>query len=102
MFRPPTFPLFPYTTLFRSGAGTELALGATFDANGPGLAAALTAAGAEVVRVGSVPDDADALVEQLRAGITADDAELIVTSGGVSAGAFERSEEHTSERQSRG
>src|SRR5699024_453433 len=65
------------------------ALGATFDANGPGLAAALTAAGAEVVRVGSVPDDADALVEQLRAGITADDAELIVTSGGVSAGAFE-------------
>ena len=71
------------------GAGTELALGATFDADGPGLAAALTAAGAEVVRVGSVPDDADALVEQLRAGITADDAELIVTSGGVSAGAFE-------------
>jgi len=70
-------------------AGTELAPGATFDANGPGLAAALTAAGAEVVHVGSVPDDAGGLVEQLRARIAAHDADLIVTSGGVSAGAFE-------------
>lgn len=69
--------------------GSELALGATFDANGPGLAAALTAAGADVVHTGSVPDDADALAEHLREQVTAHDAELIVTSGGVSAGAFE-------------
>lgn len=69
--------------------GAQLAPGATFDANGPGLAAALTAAGAEVVHVGSVPDDADALIAQLQHQITAHDADLIVTSGGVSAGAFE-------------
>lgn len=72
-----------------TAAGAQLAAGATFDANGPGLAGALTAAGAEVVHVGSVPDDAAALVSHLREQIEAHDADLIVTSGGVSAGAFE-------------
>ncbi|MGP9538743.1 molybdopterin molybdotransferase MoeA [Brachybacterium sp. AOP43-C2-M15] len=63
--------------------------GALFDANGPGLAAALTEAGAEVSHVGAVPDDADALLETLRAQILAQDADLVVTSGGVSMGALE-------------
>ncbi|WP_114855514.1 gephyrin-like molybdotransferase Glp [Brachybacterium sp. YJGR34] len=63
--------------------------GAVHDANGPGLAAALTAAGAEVVHRGAVPDDAAVLLEQLRSSVRAHDADLIVTSGGVSAGAFE-------------
>ncbi|MFC7463350.1 gephyrin-like molybdotransferase Glp [Brachybacterium sp. GCM10030252] len=71
----------------REGAG--LPDGAVYDANGPGLAAALTAAGAEVVHRGAVPDDATALVTRLRAQVTELDADLIVTSGGVSAGAFE-------------
>ncbi|MFC7457224.1 gephyrin-like molybdotransferase Glp [Brachybacterium sp. GCM10030267] len=71
----------------REGAG--LPDGAVYDANGPGLAAALTAAGAEVVHRGAVPDDATALVTRLRAQVAEHDADLIVTSGGVSAGAFE-------------
>src|SRR5699024_3738990 len=72
----------------RAGEG-PLAPGTLFDANGPGLAAALTEAGAEVMHVGAVPDDADALLEHLRAQILAHDADLVVTSGGVSMGAFE-------------
>lgn len=63
--------------------------GALFDANGPGLAAALTEAGAEVVHTGAVPDDAGALLERLREQIRAHDADLVVTSGGVSMGAVE-------------
>ena len=41
------------------------------------------------MHVGAVPDDADALLEHLRAQILAHDADLVVTSGGVSMGAFE-------------
>lgn len=63
--------------------------GALFDANGPGLAAALAEAGAEVVHTGAVPDDAAMLLEHLRAQIRAHDADLVVTSGGVSMGALE-------------
>ncbi|MGO1257313.1 MAG: molybdopterin molybdotransferase MoeA [Brachybacterium sp.] len=63
--------------------------GGVFDANGPGLAAALTDAGAEVVHVGAVPDDADALLTHLRREIRALNIDLVVTSGGVSMGAFE-------------
>ena len=66
-----------------------LAPGAAFDANGPGLAAALTEAGAQVVHVGSVPDDAEQLLETLRRLVAELDVDLIVTSGGVSKGAFE-------------
>lgn len=73
----------------RSRAGGILAPGSLFDANGPGLAAALTEAGAEVVHVGAVPDDADALLTHLRREIRALDVDLVVTSGGVSMGAFE-------------
>ena len=76
------------TEVRTAGEGT-LAPGTLFDANGPGLAAALTEAGAEVMHVGAVPDDADALLEHLRAQILAHDADLVVTSGGVSMGAFE-------------
>ena len=62
--------------------------GAAYDANGPGLAAALADAGAEIVRVGRVPDDPQAL-HALLAELVADDVRLLVTSGGVSAGAYE-------------
>lgn len=71
-------------------AGDEApAPGALFDANGPGLAAALTEAGAEVVHTGAVPDDPEALLAHLREQILALDADLVVTSGGVSMGALE-------------
>lgn len=76
--------------------GSELAVpgaspvaGGVFDANGPGLSAALAAAGAEVVHCAAVPDDAAALLSRLRALVDSYDADLVVTSGGVSAGAFE-------------
>lgn len=67
----------------------ELPLGAAFDANGPGLAAALTAAGAQVVCTAAVPDDPRRLLDAVRAAVRADGAELIVTSGGVSQGTVE-------------
>lgn len=70
-------------------AGAAPAPGSLFDANGPGLAAALTEAGAEVVHVGAVPDDAGALLAHLRRVIQTLNVDLVVTSGGVSMGAFE-------------
>lgn len=71
-----------------TAAGEALTDGAAYDANGPGLAAALTAAGAEVVAVDAVPDDAHALFARL--GMLAQQGvDLLVTSGGVSKGAFE-------------
>ena len=73
----------------QAAAGGAPAPGNIFDANGPGLSAALTAAGAEVVHVGAVPDDAPTLLEHLRRQLRAHDADLIVTSGGVSMGALE-------------
>lgn len=70
-------------------ARVELAAGTRHDANGPGLAAALTEAGAEVVHRDAVPDDPAALLAHLRDQIMAHDADLVVTSGGVSMGAVE-------------
>ncbi|MBL3686477.1 molybdopterin molybdenumtransferase MoeA [Leucobacter zeae] len=69
-----------------AGGGSVLAPGRIHDANTPMLAAALRAAGAEV-RGLRAPDRPDAL----RAAVLreAGDADLVVTSGGISAGAFE-------------
>lgn len=66
--------------------GAQLPRGAAFDANGPGIAAALRALGAEVVNVEQVGDDAPRLVDLIRRHAQ---AQAVVTSGGVSAGAFE-------------
>ena len=71
-----------------AGCDETLPDGGAFDANGPGLAAALAAAGADVVAVGRVPDDPAALHARL-AELAADGIELLVTSGGVSKGAYE-------------
>lgn len=68
-------------------AGTALAHGQLPDSNSVLLAAAVAAAGADVVRVGSVPDDPARLADVLRE--VAADADLVVTSGGVSAGAYD-------------
>ena len=65
--------------------GEPLAPGRIYDANAPLLAAALRDSGAEVTarRVADRPEALRACVE------AADDHDLIVTSGGISAGAFE-------------
>ncbi|UOR02730.1 molybdopterin molybdotransferase MoeA [Leucobacter allii] len=66
--------------------GAPLAPGRVYDANAPLLAAALRAAGAEVTAI-RIADRPEALTELVagRGGAH----ELLVTSGGISAGAFE-------------
>lgn len=71
--------------------GGALGPGQITDSNGPMLAAAVRAAGADVVRLGPVTDDPAALRRMLDQAVRADadgaGADLIVTAGGVSAGA---------------
>ena len=67
-------------------AGEPLGPGQITDSNGPMLAAAARAAGADVVRLGPVPDDLMALRTALDEAVHSR-ADLIVTAGGVSAGA---------------
>ncbi|MEU4364826.1 gephyrin-like molybdotransferase Glp [Promicromonospora sp. NPDC023987] len=74
-------------------AGEPLGPGQITDSNGPMLAAAARASGADVVRLGPVPDDPAALRAALddavrpAGGAGRSGADLIVTAGGVSAGA---------------
>jgi molybdopterin molybdotransferase len=63
--------------------GEELAPGQIYEANGVILAAQLESAGAEVRRLETVADDAEAHRDALTAGLEAD---VLVTSGGVSVG----------------
>ncbi len=67
--------------------GTALQPGQIYESNAPMLAAALAAVGARATVEHFVADDVDAL----RAGLdrAADGMDLIITSGGVSAGAYE-------------
>lgn len=67
--------------------GTELAPGQIYESNGVMLAAAVRDAGAEVVASPTTGDDVEVFRETLRA--HAGDADLILTTGGVSAGAYE-------------
>lgn len=66
-------------------AGSALGVGQLHDSNGPGLAAAVMACGGAVVAVRHAPDDIAAVTALLRD--LAKDADLIITTGGVSAGA---------------
>jgi molybdopterin molybdotransferase len=68
-------------------AGTPLRHGQVPDSNSVLLAAAASAAGAEVTRVPAVADDVTGLGEALREQTRG--ADLVVTSGGVSAGAYD-------------
>jgi molybdenum cofactor synthesis domain-containing protein len=56
------------------------------DSNGPGLATAVVAAGAEVVHVGQVSDDPDEFIAAMDA---LPEADLVITSGGISMGAYD-------------
>ncbi len=67
--------------------GGTLGPGDVFDANGPTLHALLHAAGAEVVALDTVRDDADALERTLASVGTVD---LLLTSGGISMGRYDR------------
>ncbi|WP_369370707.1 gephyrin-like molybdotransferase Glp [Promicromonospora sp. Populi] len=93
----------PLVVVISTGAelvpvGEPLGPGQITDSNGPMLAAAARAAGADVVRLGPVPDDPAALRAALDAAARGGPgvgsgagsragADLIVTAGGVSAGA---------------
>lgn len=65
-------------------AGQPLDAGCIYDSNRHSLTAALTRMGAEVVDLGLVPDDPDALRATLATALH--DADAVVTSGGVSMG----------------
>jgi molybdopterin molybdotransferase len=75
-------------------AGSELVApgvppraGSTYDSNGVMLATALRGAGAEARLLAGIPDDVSVLRSSLRAALPGVD--LVLTSGGVSAGAYE-------------
>ncbi|MBD0022071.1 molybdopterin molybdenumtransferase MoeA [Gordonia pseudamarae] len=67
--------------------GHRLRHGQIYESNSPMLAAAATEAGALARTVHFVPDDVDGFLTRIAE--IAGEADLIVTSGGVSAGAFE-------------
>lgn len=67
--------------------GTEAAPGQIHDSNSYTLATAAKEAGAEVYRVGMVPDDGKALLDAIEDQLIR--ADLVITSGGVSMGAYE-------------
>ncbi|EYR63297.1 molybdopterin molybdenumtransferase [Actinotalea ferrariae CF5-4] len=67
--------------------GRSLTYGQIHDSNSYLLAAAVREAGCDAVRVGAVPDDPAALAEALDA--AEQQADLVVTSGGVSMGAYD-------------
>ena len=70
--------------------GTTLAPGQIYESNGVMLAAALRDAGAEVVAAATVADDTAEFTAVLdRYGVRDGAVDLVITSGGVSAGAYE-------------
>ena len=69
------------------GPGVPLQPGQIYESNGVMLAAAVRDAGADVAASPMTGDDVDAFRETLRS--HAADADLILTTGGVSAGAYE-------------
>lgn len=70
--------------------GTPLAPGQIYESNGVMLSAAVRDAGAEVVAAVTVADDTAAFTDALdRYGVRDGAVDLVITSGGVSAGAYE-------------
>jgi molybdopterin molybdotransferase len=67
--------------------GRPLLPGQIYESNSALLAAAVEDAGGEARRLHFVPDDVDAFLAAVRAEL--DSADLLITSGGVSAGAYE-------------
>jgi molybdopterin molybdotransferase len=69
--------------------GQQRPAGKIFDANTALLQANLAQAGVDVVPAGLVPDQPEALLTMLAAAVDDGGIDLIVTMGGISAGAFE-------------
>jgi molybdopterin molybdotransferase len=68
--------------------GESLGTAGIPDANGPGLAAAVRAAGGEPIDLGIAPDHLPAVIERLRAGLAAG-ADALLVAGGVSVGPYD-------------
>lgn len=84
----------PHVAVLSTGSelvepGTPLRPGQIYESNAPMLASAIREAGATAEVVRFVADDADAFLARLAERISAGGVDLVVTSGGVSAGAFE-------------
>lgn len=74
----------PATSLDTPGARDDLAAGAVPDSNSITIAAAVEAVGGRATVVGPAPDETDAFLTVLTS--AAEDADLVVTTGGISAG----------------
>jgi molybdopterin molybdotransferase len=70
-------------------AGTPLRPGQIYESNGPMIAAAVEEAGGSAELLRFVPDDVDQFLGRLRERLIGDPVDLVITSGGVSAGAYE-------------
>lgn len=69
--------------------GTPLRTGQIYESNGPMLAAAVEDAGGEAELLRFVPDDVEQFLATVAARVEEGAVDLLVTSGGVSAGAYE-------------
>jgi molybdopterin molybdotransferase len=69
--------------------GSPLRPGQIYESNGPMLAAAVEDAGGRAELLRFVPDDVEEFLGALRARLDAGPVDLVLTSGGVSAGAYE-------------
>ena len=69
--------------------GRPLEPGQIYESNGPMLAAAVEDAGARAELMRFVPDDVEEFVARLAGRLRDGDVDLVLTSGGVSAGAYE-------------
>jgi molybdopterin molybdotransferase len=69
--------------------GTPLRPGQIYESNGPMLAAAVEDAGGSAELLRFVPDDVEAFLGRLRERLADGAVDLLLTSGGVSAGAYE-------------
>ncbi|WP_255413827.1 gephyrin-like molybdotransferase Glp [Pseudonocardia sp. MH-G8] len=70
-------------------AGTPLQPGQIYESNGPMLAAAVEDAGGSAELLRFVPDDVEQFLGRLRERLADGPVDLLLTSGGVSAGAYE-------------
>jgi molybdopterin molybdotransferase len=69
--------------------GTPLQPGQIYESNGPMIAAAVEDAGGDAELLRFVPDDVEEFRGRLREHLAGDGIDLLLTSGGVSAGAYE-------------